>query len=99
MGRQLQIAQFLHCFEFENDSNMSFADACAELAGFDTTALHTFFDNTTSRLAAWEAVTTGANSTFPTSDIQCFPWVTLDGTVISKDPDAGCLGASAATYP
>lgn len=93
---QLQLATFLECFEYQHDSNMSFADSCAKDAGFDVPTLHECFDNETSRLAAYEMITDGANKTG--QDIKCFPWVVLNSEVISTDPEGGCLGADAGTY-
>lgn len=93
---QLQLAEFLECFEHQHDANMSFADSCATAAGFDTAKLHECFDDNTSRLAAYENITNGANATG--QDIVCFPWVVLDDKVISTDPDEGCLGQDAGTY-
>lgn len=93
---QLQLAEFLECFEHQHEANMSFADSCATAAGFDTAKLHECFDDNTSRLAAYENITDGANAT--DQDIGCFPWVVLNDKVISTDPEGGCLGEDAGTY-
>lgn len=93
---QLQLAEFLECFEHQHDANMSFADSCATTAGFDTAKLHECFDDDTSRLAAWNNITNGAKATGQV--IGCFPWVVLNDKVISTDPEEGCLGENAGTY-
>jgi len=96
-AEQLQLVKFLNCFEHENGSNMNFADSCAQQVGFDVPKIHACFDDETASMAAFDMVVAGANDTI--SSMQCFPWVKLDGTVISTDPHGGCLGEDAGTFP
>lgn len=94
---QLGLVAFLHCFETLHDANLTFADGCAEGAGLDVSKIHECFDDPVSSQAAIHIVLDGAAEVIPT--MQCFPWVELEGTVISTDPEGGCLGEDAGTYP
>jgi len=96
-GPQLKLSKFLDCFEGVHASNMSYADSCAQQSGFDLDAQHACFHDESKANAAWQMVLDAASAVTPT--IQCFPWVSLDGTVISVDPTGGCLGEDAGTYP
>lgn len=94
---QLELVEFLVCFESDNGANMSFADDCAKDAGLNVSTIHECFDDAVASQAAFDMVLSAAASVLP--KLQCFPWVELDGTVISTDYDHGCLGANAGTYP
>jgi len=94
---QLKLVEFLNCFEHENGSNMSFADSCAQQVGLDVPKIHMCFDDDSASSAAFDMVLAAASDEL--SGMECFPWVKLDGTVISTDPNGGCLGENAGTFP
>lgn len=94
---QLELVAFLHCFETLHDANLTFADSCAEGAGLDVSKIHECFDDPVASQAAFQVVLDGAAAVIPT--MHCFPWVELEGTVISTSYDVGCLGENAGTYP
>lgn len=95
--QQLMLVKFLDCFENLHDSNMSMADTCAQQAGFDVTKVRSCFDNHAAADSAWQTIVNESKAIMPT--MHCFPWVLLNGEVISTDPNGGCLGQDAGTYP
>jgi len=96
-SQQLQLAQFLHCFEAENDVDMDAADGCASAAGFDAAAVRGCFNDEGALEEAYGAVLRAAGRELDA--MQCFPWVTLDGEVLSTQVAAACLGEDASVYP
>lgn len=96
-AEQLEVVDFLHCFETINRANMSFADGCAKSAGLEVSKIHECFDDSAAAKAAFDMVLDAATDTLPTT--KCFPWVKLEGVLLSTDPDEGCLGKDAGTYP
>lgn len=95
--QQLGFAQFLHCFEVEHDLAMDAADDCASAAGFDVSAVRGCVDDESANAAAFASVIDGAGEVLET--LNCYPWVTLDGEVLSDQPEAACLGQDSSTYP
>jgi len=93
---QLQLAHFLDCFEGEHQSAIDKADGCATAAGFDTSKVSGCLGDETAKEAAFAAVQTAAGDM---SRFICFPWIEVDGQVESKDPQGGCFGPDAGTYP
>lgn len=96
-SQQLGLAQFLYCFEVEHNLAMDAADDCSSAAGFDVSAVRGCFDDDSATAAALTEVNKGAREALET--MQCYPWVMLDGEVLSTQPDAACLGQDASTYP
>lgn len=96
--QQLEFARFLHCLEAENQVDMDAADDCAHAAGFDVSAVRRCFDNHGAREAAIAAAMLRISPAV-IEEMRCFPWVVLDGEALSDQPEEGCLGGDAGSYP
>jgi len=89
--------EFLNCFEAEHESNIDLADGCAEDAGFEVEKLRACFDDQSAADSAIQMVLDRASDVLP--GVTCFPWVSVQGKLISNDPEGDCLGQSAGAYP
>ena len=94
---QLNLANFLKCFEADHDSAPEHAAACASAAGFDVAAINACASDPTSANAAFDAVQSAAKEGMVGAT--CFPWIVVDGVVKSTDPEEGCFGKDAGTAP
>lgn len=92
-AKQLGLSQFLDCFEGLNGSKMSTADGCATAAGFNVEHIHSCYNTAVEKTAVWNALQARTSAKRPTLD--CFPWVEVDGKVLTKD----CFGPIAKTWP
>lgn len=90
---QLGLSQFLDCFEGQDGSKPSAADACAQQAGFSVPQIHSCYDNAATKAAVWKSLQSRTSAKRPT--LTCFPWVEVDGKVLTDN----CFGPIAKTWP
>ena len=96
-AKQLKLAQFLACFEGDYDSAPAQAATCATKVGFDAAAIKSCAADPLASAAAFDAVQAAGHAGMQAA--KCFPWIVIDGVVMSKDPEQGCFGVDAGTAP
>ena len=88
---QLQLINFLACFEGgKQAAGLAAAQSCAataELAIADGIAC---YDNAAQKTAAFATITKAAKATGETP-YKCFPWVAVNGTLVSDPKVDSCL--------
>lgn len=81
---QLQVANFLFCFEGGHSSNMSFAEKCTSTSGLNYHSAMSCYKNSKEKEAAWGLMLSKAPA-----DMAAFPWVLLNGKALSESQTAG----------
>lgn len=96
-ANQLGFARFLECFEHQHGADMRFADSCVASSGLSVSAVRSCYDNPVTKEGAWISLQSSVASVLPT--LECMPWITVGGEILSKGGVPGCFGPDPLTKP
>lgn len=88
---QLALINFLACFEGgKKAAGLAVARSCAATAGLDIAGGVACYGDAAQKAAAFAAITAAAKATGETP-YKCFPWVAVNGTLVSDPKVDSCL--------
>jgi len=88
---QSSLVGFLDCFEGGNHASPSAAKGCAESFGIDYAASESCAQGTEG-VELWKKLQSSASTAM--SAAKCFPWVVLDGKLLSDPSSEDCVAAT-----